>query len=104
MVPAVPVPLPYLELSLQYAYRAHEQTQRRRSMTRFGFLVLSFLIEASLAACSLSAHATSATGSLLAPRTAHTATLLPSGGVLVVGGSRGWSGTANTTEIYDPLS
>jgi hypothetical protein len=42
-------------------------------------------------------------GGMTAPRMAHTASLLPSGKVLVVGG---WSGTAAlaTSEIFDPAS
>src|SRR5258706_10252153 len=43
------------------------------------------------------------TGSLNVARTGHTATLLPSGKVLVSGG-RGSSGVLNSAELYDPVS
>ena len=46
----------------------------------------------------------SETGRLIAPRYKHTAGLLADGRVLIAGGSdeRDWSGTLNSTEIYDP--
>ncbi|MCP3136955.1 hypothetical protein LXT23_06375 [Pyxidicoccus sp. QH1ED-7-1] len=44
----------------------------------------------------------SSTGSLATKRGAHTATLLPSGKVLVTGGNMGGSGSLATTEVYDP--
>jgi len=46
------------------------------------------------------------TGSLSIARCKHTAGLLPDGRVLIAGGSdeRGWSGSLNTAEIYDPHS
>ena len=43
------------------------------------------------------------TGSLTTARFYHTATLLPNGKVLVVGG-RGTSGALNGAELYDPIS
>jgi hypothetical protein len=44
------------------------------------------------------------TGNLLTARYKHSAGLLPDGRVLIAGGSddRDWSGTMNSTEIYDP--
>jgi WD40 repeat protein len=45
----------------------------------------------------------SLTGSLSGMRSRHTATLLPSGWVLVAGGHKA-SGTLNTAELYDPLT
>ncbi len=44
------------------------------------------------------------TGNLNTARALHTATLLPSGQVLMVGGSGGDSTPVSTAEIYDPLS
>src|SRR2546421_12779182 len=70
-------------------------------MTRCGFL---FLFVASLTIWPVPGHTTNVTGSLLKPRTGHTATLLASGSVLVVGGSTGFPGVTNTTELYDPLA
>jgi hypothetical protein len=43
------------------------------------------------------------TGSLNIARTAHTATLLPNGQVLVAGGA-GLAGYATSAELYDPAS
>lgn len=43
------------------------------------------------------------TGSLLTPRAFHTATLLPSGKVLVAGGKRGFDRLASA-ELYDPVT
>jgi ELWxxDGT repeat protein/VCBS repeat-containing protein len=43
------------------------------------------------------------TGSLIVPRTGHTATLLPNGKVLVTGGHNA-SGLLRTAEIYDPAN
>jgi Kelch motif/Galactose oxidase, central domain len=43
-----------------------------------------------------------ATGSMTTPRSAHTATLLPNGKVLVAGGSDG--DFLNSTELYDPVT
>jgi N-acetylneuraminic acid mutarotase len=45
-----------------------------------------------------------ATGSLNAGHSQHTATLLPDGKVLVAGGSNGSSGSLNSAELYDPAS
>ena len=45
----------------------------------------------------------SATGSLANARYAHTATLLPSGKALVVGGSK-YIGVLSSTELYDPTT
>jgi hypothetical protein len=46
------------------------------------------------------------TGSMGVARCKHTAGLLPDGRVLIAGGSdeRGWNGTLNSAEIYDPNS
>ena len=46
----------------------------------------------------------SATGSLTTPRSGHTATLLPSGKVLVVGGGPLGSDVAGMAELYDPAT
>ncbi len=43
------------------------------------------------------------TGSMLAARTGHTATELPSGRVLIAGGSSG-TGSLQSAELYDPIS
>jgi hypothetical protein len=48
-----------------------------------------------------STAAFSQTGSMLPPRTGHTATLLPNGKVLMVGGS---SAESETNELYDPAT
>ena len=45
-----------------------------------------------------------ATGSLGTARYAHTATLLPSGKVLVAGGIRYGSSALSSAELYDPAS
>ena len=45
-----------------------------------------------------------ATGSLTADRSGHTATLLPSGKVLVAGGGGGSSGWLSRVELFDPAS
>src|SRR5437763_2876757 len=45
-----------------------------------------------------------ATGSMSVGRSEHTATLLPNGQVLVVGGARGGNHFAIRTELYDPAS
>ncbi len=44
------------------------------------------------------------TGSMQAGRAWHTATLLPSGKVLITGGVDGSGNTLNTAEVFDPLT
>lgn len=44
----------------------------------------------------------SPTGSLAQPRAEHTATLLPDGRVLVVGGFDVWQDGTSTAEVWDP--
>ena len=46
----------------------------------------------------------SSTGSLGTARQEHTATLLPSGKVLVAGGVNGSSGSLSSAELYDPAT
>lgn len=43
-------------------------------------------------------------GDMTAEREEHTATLLPSGEVLIAGGATGSNGTLNTIEVYDPAT
>jgi N-acetylneuraminic acid mutarotase len=56
---------------------------------------------ASIAACGNDGSPWSLTGSLTTARAGHTATLLPSGKVLVVGGNDGY-GAVTSAELYDP--
>src|SRR3954452_12870109 len=57
-----------------------------------------------LAAPALAAGTWTATGSLNTARTAHTATLLPSGKVLVAGGRDANGDALASAELYDPLT
>ena len=57
---------------------------------------------ASFSSAALAAVWTN-TGSMVTARTAHTATLLPNGKVLVVGGSDGIN-SLSTSELYDPAT
>jgi hypothetical protein len=50
------------------------------------------------------AHGFKATGSMAAPRTSHTATLLNTGKVLVAGGTDGSGNPIATAELYDPTT
>ena len=47
---------------------------------------------------------TTATGSMSTPRIYHTATLLPNGKVLIVGGETTGNAVTNSAEIYDPVA
>ena len=57
-----------------------------------------------LAPPALSAATWTATGSMTTARNGHTATLLPSGNVLVAGGFNPASGTLASAELYDPAT
>src|SRR5689334_2056240 len=82
-------------------------------MNRFGL----YLLICSLASVSLGAaafHSTSqsrsrvgsvnAVGSMLEPRSGHTATLLPNGKVLIAGGMRRNQDFYKSAELYDPAT
>ncbi|MGB8378127.1 MAG: kelch repeat-containing protein [Rhodanobacteraceae bacterium] len=67
--------------------------------------LMAGLMLAVLGSFASFAHAAgfSTTGSMATARVSHTATLLPSGQVLVAGGSNG-SGSLATAELYDPAT
>src|SRR6185369_7431576 len=62
-------------------------------------LGLHFLLNPDTAFAAVSKQV-EATGAMQVPRTGHTATLLPDGGVLIVGGS-GAGGVLDSIEVYD---
>ena len=80
-------------------------------MNRFGLsLVVCIVASFALAAAAFhSAHPSNArvgsviaVGSMLEPRSGHTATLLPNGKVLIAGGMRRNQDFYKSTELYDP--
>ena len=60
----------------------------------------------SVAECSIATGTFSAASSMISPRVGHSATLLPDGRVLIVGGLEGWpiSTYVGTAEVYSPDS
>src|SRR5580658_10453487 len=82
-------------------------------MTRRLLLVICILVSFAFAATAyrvttpaVAAGSISSSAPMLAPRSGHSATLLPNGKVLIAGGSdeRGWKGNLSSVEIYDPHS
>jgi len=66
-------------------------------------LLLSYLAPTGAISLAQSLDAFIATGSMTAPRSWHTATLLANGKVLIAGGSQG-SDPLATAELYDPVA
>ena len=54
--------------------------------------------------CGIGIHSWSYTGSLLSVLSSHTATILPTGKVLIVGGVSTFFGVTGYAELYDPVS
>src|SRR4051812_11845096 len=75
-----------------------------KELSRFAILLGAM----AWGACPVAAQGTfTATGSMTNPRTGHTATLLPNGKVLIVGGISYLAPTAqglSSAELYDPLT
>src|ERR1035437_3945072 len=67
------------------------------------FVALVFAFSLSLAAHAVT-NTWSAAGSLITARNAHTATLLPSGKVLVAGGEDTGGNALASAELYDPAT
>jgi len=72
------------------------------------FLAVSFAVAATAFRTTLPAHPTAgsitAAATMLAPRSAHTATLLPNGKVLIAGGMRRNQDFYRSAELYDPAT
>jgi Galactose oxidase, central domain len=71
-------------------------------MARFIISATLFAVSAGQAFAQSAAPSWTYTGSLNTPRAGHTATLLPNGKVLVVGGSG--AGVPDTADLYDPVT
>src|SRR5450759_1687778 len=67
------------------------------------FVALVFALSLPLVAHAVT-NTWSAAGSLITARAQHTATLLPSGQVLVAGGQDSNTGTLASAELYDPAT
>src|SRR5438132_11374035 len=78
--------------------RAH-RVRRPSAFTIF----LALLMSVSSALSAAAAGAWTPTGSMATARGVHTATLLPSGRVLVAGGNDGFS-VLTSAELYDPVA
>ena len=74
-----------------------------KRMARFIISTTLFALSVGQAFAQGSAPSWTYTGSLSTPRAGHTATLLPNGKVLVVGGS-GAAGEPDTADLYDPAT
>ena len=74
-----------------------------RMLTRLGALVGAFLACIAVAPVAQAEYGFSLTGSMTNSRYYQTATLLPSGKVLITGGYDG-SGVLSSAELYDPAS
>ena len=85
--------------------RADRRSERVGKQAMLRTVCRTSLLLASLAACPNFVAGASfiSTGSLVMARVFHTATLLPSGKVLVVGGFNGFS-SVSSAELYDPAS
>src|SRR6266540_451273 len=87
----------------QLGSASQEETVKTIAKTSVFGTKLMGLAAVLMIAASPQAKAQQAIGGLRIERTGHTATRLPSGNILIVGGENG-SGAVRDSEIFDPVS